>query len=113
MFLTPCRFQEPPCPGYGGAMATATWNGTLLAESDRFETVEGNIYFPPETINREHFVESAHRTHCGWKGEASYYDLQVDGETNSNAAFYYSDPLPAAMKIKGYVAFWNGVEVHE
>ena len=94
-------------------MATATWNGALLAESDTFETVEGNIYFPPATINREHFVESSHRTVCGWKGEASYYDLQVKGETNANAAFYYPDPLPAAMKIKGYVAFWNGVAVRE
>ena len=75
--------------------------GALLAESDTFETVEGNIYFPPATINREHFVENSHHTVCGWKGEASYYDLQVKGETNANAAFYYPDPLPAAMKIQG------------
>ena len=94
-------------------MATATWNGAVLAESDTFERVEGSVYFPPHTINREHFAESAHRTVCGWKGEAGYYDLQVDGETNPNAAWYYADPLPAAMKIKGYVAFWNGVEVRE
>ena len=94
-------------------MATATWNGAVLAESNTFETVEGNIYFPPDTINREHFTESTHRTVCGWKGEASYYDLRVDGDTNPNGAWSYPDPLPAAMKIKGYVAFWNGVEVRE
>ena len=93
-------------------MAVATWNGAVLAESDEFETVEGNIYFPPETINRKHFVESSHRSVCGWKGEASYYDLQVDGATNRNAAWCYPDPLPAAMNIKGLVAFWHGVEVH-
>ena len=85
----------------------------MLAESNTFETVEGNIYFPPDTINREHFTESTHRTVCGWKGEASYYDLRVDGDTNSNGAWSYPDPLPAAIKIKGYVAFWNGVEVRE
>ena len=84
----------------------------MLAESDAFETVEGNVYFPPETINREHFVESSRRTVCGWKGEASYYDLQVDGAANRDAAWYYPDPLPAAINIKGYVAFWHGVEVH-
>ena len=62
-------------------MAVATWHGAVLAESDVFETVEGNIYFPPDAINREHFAESALRTVCGWKGEANYYDLQVDGAT--------------------------------
>ena len=92
-------------------MAVATWHGAVLAESDVFETVEGNIYFPPDAINREHFAESALRTVCGWKGEANYYDLQVDGATNPNGAWYYPDPLPAAMNIKGYIAFWNGVEV--
>ena len=83
----------------------------MLAESDAFETVEGNIYFPPGTINREHFAASDLRTVCGWKGEASYYDLRVAGATNPNGAWYYPDPLPAATNIKGYVAFWNGVEV--
>ena len=83
----------------------------MLAESDEFETVEGNIYFPPGTINREHFVASSHRTVCGWKGEASYYDLQVDGATNRNAAWYYPAPKPAAINIEGFIAFWHGVEV--
>ena len=94
-------------------MATATWNGAVLAESDRFERMEGGIYFPPETIKSEHFVENSHRTVCGWKGEASYFDVQVGDETNANAAWCYTDPLPAAKRIKGYVSFWNGVEVSE
>ena len=85
----------------------------MLAESDTFERVEGNVYFPPNTINREHLVASAHRTVCGWKGEAGYYDLRVAGQSNPNAAWYYADPLPAAMNIKSHVAFWHGVEVRE
>lgn len=92
-------------------MAKATWNGAVLAESDRFELVEGNVYFPPEALRRDLVRESATHTRCGWKGTASYYDVVVSGEVNHDACWYYPDPLPAAANIKGYVAFWKGVEV--
>jgi uncharacterized protein (DUF427 family) len=92
-------------------MPKATWNGALLAESDRCEVVEGNQYFPPESIRREHFRESASHTTCPWKGIASYYDVVVNGEVNKNAAWYYPETKPAANNIKGYVAFWHGVQV--
>ncbi len=92
-------------------MARATWNGAVLAESDRFEIVEGNVYFPPESLRREHFRESATRTVCGWKGTASYYDVEVGGKVNRDAAWYYPAPLEAAVHIAGHVAFWRGVEV--
>ncbi|MGE0787294.1 MAG: DUF427 domain-containing protein [Sandaracinaceae bacterium] len=92
-------------------MARATWNGAVLAESDDVEIVEGNVYFPPSAIAREHFQESAHHTVCGWKGTASYYDVVVGGERNANAAWYYPSTKDAAKNIEGYVAFWNGVTV--
>jgi uncharacterized protein (DUF427 family) len=92
-------------------VARATWNGAVLAESDRFEEVEGNVYFPPETIQRDLFHESATHTVCGWKGTASYYDVVVGGETNKDAAWYYPDPKPAAKNIAGHIAFWKGVKV--
>jgi uncharacterized protein (DUF427 family) len=92
-------------------VARATWNGAVLAESDRFEEVEGNVYFPPETIKRDLFHESATHTVCGWKGTASYYDVVVGGETNEDAAWYYPDPKPAAKNIAGHIAFWKGVKV--
>lgn len=92
-------------------MATASWNGAVLAQSDRCESVEGNVYFPPETINREFFVASDSHTMCSWKGTASYYDLTVNGKTNQDAAWFYPDPKPAAGNIKGYIAFWHGVRV--
>ena len=92
-------------------MARATWNGAVLAESDRFEIVEGNVYFPPESLRREHFRESATRTVCGWKGTASYYDVEVGGKVNRDAAWYYPAPLEAAAGIAGHVAFWLGVEI--
>lgn len=92
-------------------MARATWNGATLAESDRFEVVEGNVYFPPEALRREHFRESATRTVCPRKGVASYYTIEVDGETNRDAAWYYPDPGAAAAGIRGHVAFWRGVKV--
>lgn len=92
-------------------MAKAVWKGATLAESDRHEVVEGNVYFPPETINQVYFQPSDTHTVCGWKGTASYYHIVVNGEVNCNAAWYYPDPQPAAAHIKGYVAFWRGVQV--
>ena len=94
-------------------MARATWNGAVLAESDRFETVEGNVYFPPETLKREIVRESDTHTVCGWKGTASYYDVVVDGKVNKDAVWYYPDPKEAAANIKGYFAFWKGVTVEK
>lgn len=92
-------------------MARATWNGAVIAESDTFEVVEGNIYFPPGAVNREHLRDSATHTVCGWKGTASYYDVVVDGKTNADAAWYYPAPMDAAASIRDHVAFWKGVEV--
>jgi uncharacterized protein (DUF427 family) len=92
-------------------MAKAIWKGTLLAESDRCEIVEGNYYFPPDGISRQYFRESATHTTCPWKGTASYFDVVVNGETNKDAAWYYADPKEAAVQIKDHVAFWRGVQV--
>lgn len=92
-------------------MPRAIWNGRVIAESEAFEEVEGNVYFPPEAVKREFLRSSETHTVCGWKGEASYYTLEVDGETNPDAAWYYPDPKPAAAKIKDFVAFWRGVAV--
>ena len=89
----------------------ATWHGVTLAESDETVAVEGNQYFPPESVKREYFRESGTHTTCPWKGEASYYDVVVDGETNRDAAWYYPEPKDAAKEIKGHVAFWRGVKV--
>ena len=92
-------------------MPRAVWNGAVLAESNETEVVEGNHYFPPESINSGFFTESDSHSRCYWKGVASYYDVVVDGETNRGAAWYYPDPSDAASNIKGYVAFWRGVRV--
>jgi uncharacterized protein (DUF427 family) len=92
-------------------MVRATWNGAVLAESDRTIVVENNHYFPPEAVKREFFRDSTHHTTCGWKGEASYYDVVVGGQTNAQAAWYYPTPKEAAQQIAGYVAFWKGVKV--
>ncbi|HEX8339179.1 MAG TPA: DUF427 domain-containing protein [Pyrinomonadaceae bacterium] len=89
----------------------ATWRGAVLAESDDTVVVEGNHYFPAESINREHFRESGTHTTCPWKGEASYYDVLAGGEVNSDAAWYYPEPKGAAEAIRGRVAFWRGVRV--
>lgn len=94
-------------------MARAIWNGEVLAESDTIELVEGNVYFPPDSIHREYFKDSDTHTTCFWKGVASYYHVEVDGETNVDAAWYYPETKPAADNIKGYVAFWRGVEVEQ
>lgn len=89
----------------------AMWNGSVLAESDETVVVEGNHYFPPESLSREYFKESDHRSTCPWKGVASYYHLEVGGERNENAAWFYPEPKEAAREIAGRVAFWKGVKV--
>jgi uncharacterized protein (DUF427 family) len=89
----------------------ATWKGAVLAESEETVVVEGNHYFPAESINRDYFRESETHTTCPWKGVASYYDVLVGGEVNADAAWYYPEPKDAAKEIKGRVAFWRGVRV--
>jgi uncharacterized protein (DUF427 family) len=92
-------------------MPRALWKGTVIAESDRSHVVENNHYFPPEAVRREHVRPSDTHTTCGWKGEASYYDVVVGDDVNRDAAWYYPDPKPAAHEIEGWVAFWRGVTV--
>ncbi len=92
-------------------MPRASFNGVVLAESDDTVVMEGNHYFPPESIDRQFFLPSEHKTICPWKGEASYYHVEANGELNTNAAWFYPDPTPAAARIKGRIAFWNGVIV--
>ncbi len=92
-------------------MRRAIWNGTVLAESDDTVIVEGNHYFPPESVNWDLFVASGRRSVCPWKGEAGYFDVEVDGEVNRAAAWHYAEPKPAAAEVKDRVAFWNGVKV--
>ncbi len=92
-------------------MAKATWKGKVLAESDEPKIIEGNLYFPPESVNREYFKESNTHTTCPWKGKANYYDVVVEGEVNKDAAWDYPDPKPAAKEIKNHMAFWKGVEL--
>lgn len=92
-------------------MPRALWKGKVIAESDSYETVEGNVYFPPGSIREEHFKPSPTHTVCPWKGTASYYSVVVDGDENRDAAWYYPDPKPAAANIKDHVAFWRGVTV--
>ena len=92
-------------------MAKATWEGTTLAESTDTIVVEGNHYFPPESVEKSRLVPSDTHTMCGWKGVASYYDVVVDGKRNRDAAWFYPDPKPAAAEIKDRIAFWRGVRV--
>lgn len=96
-------------------MPKATWNGAVLAKADAAKTqlVEGNVYFPPDSINRTYFQESPTHTVCPWKGTASYYDVVVDGKVNKDAAWYYPETQDAAKHVKGYVAFWKGVTVEK
>ena len=89
----------------------AIWNGATLAESNDTVVIEGNHYFPASSINRSHFHPSVTHTTCPWKGEASYYDISVDGKINRDAAWYYSEPKEAAAHIKDRVAFWKGVVI--
>lgn len=89
----------------------ATWNDTVLAESDATIVVDGNHYFPADSLKGEHFREASHTTVCGWKGTANYYDLVVGDQVNAGAAWYYATPKEGAKEIAGHVAFWKGVEV--
>ncbi len=94
-------------------MAKAVWNGVVIAEapSEQTQALEGNIYFPESSLDRTVLRPSDRHTTCPWKGVASYYDLEVDGQTNPAAAWYYPEPKSAAVQIRGFVAFWKGVEV--
>jgi uncharacterized protein (DUF427 family) len=92
-------------------MATATWNGLTVAESDDTVVVEGNHYFPRESVRDDVLRDSATTSVCPWKGTASYFSLEVDGQSNADAAWYYPEPKDAAKEITGRVAFWKGVTV--
>ncbi|HEY0264603.1 MAG TPA: DUF427 domain-containing protein [Granulicella sp.] len=92
-------------------MAKAVWNGQILAESDTFETIEGNIYFPDAAVRREFLKTSSTTSSCPWKGQARYFTVVVEGQENPDAAWYYPDPKPAARSVKHHIAFWRGVEV--
>ncbi len=89
----------------------AIWNDTLIAQSDDTIVVEGNHYFPADSVKKEYFVKSDFTTMCGWKGMANYYSVNVKGKINKDCAWYYAEPNDAAKKIKGRIAFWNGVQV--
>ena len=89
----------------------AIWNDKIIAESDDTVVIEGNHYFPLACVRREYLRESSSATACSWKGTAHYYSLEVDGKMNPDAAWYYDSPMPAAMAIKGRVAFWRGVQI--
>ena len=92
-------------------MMRAMWNGAVIAESDQTIVVEGNHYFPPDSVRKEHLVASDAQTSCAWKGQASYYSIRVGERINRDAAWYYPNPSPAASNIAGYVAFWRGVSI--
>ena len=94
-------------------MAKAMWQGATLAESHEGVVVEGNYYFPPQSVKKEYLIPSATHTTCPWKGEASYYDIEVNGQLNKDAAWYYPSPKDAAKSITGHVAFWKGVQVSD
>jgi uncharacterized protein (DUF427 family) len=92
-------------------MIRAIWNGAVLATAPETKIVEGNHYFPPDSLNRQYFTDSPTRTLCPWKGLARYYTVTVEDQINPNAAWYYPRPSPLARRIKGHVAFWNGVAI--
>lgn len=94
-------------------MVKAIYNDKVIASSNQTRVIEGNHYFPPDSLITEHFVDSDTHTVCGWKGTASYYHVEVDGQRNTDAAWYYPSPKAAAEEIRGYVAFWRGVRVEE
>jgi uncharacterized protein (DUF427 family) len=94
-------------------MPKACLRGVILAESDEHEVVEGNIYFPPDSISREYFTDSDLHTHCLWKGDASYFHITVNDELSKDAAWHYPQTLDAAKHIEGYVAFWGEVEISQ
>jgi len=94
-----------------GPVVRAEWNGQVIAESDQTVVIEGNHYFPPGAVRRKYLRDSETTTICSWKGTANYYSLDVDGQTNKDAAWYYADPKSAASEIRGRIAFWRGVEI--
>jgi len=91
----------------------AIWKDQVIAESNETIVIEGNHYFPPAAVRKEFFRENPAHTYCPWKGEASYYDVVINGEVNEGAAWYYAEPKEAARQIQNYVAFWRGVQVTE
>ena len=101
--MTPCK--EP--------MPKAIWNGKVVAQSEDTVVVEGNHYFPRDSLTAEYFEDSTKTSVCGWKGTANYLSLRVDGEVNADAAWYYKTPKSAAAPIKDRVAFWRGVRVED
>ncbi|MEM9458772.1 MAG: DUF427 domain-containing protein [Myxococcota bacterium] len=94
-------------------MVKAIYNDTVIASSNQTRVVEGNHYFPPDSLVAEHFIDSDTQSVCGWKGTASYYHVEVNGQRNPDAAWYYPSPKAAAKEIRGHVAFWRGVRVEE
>ena len=92
-------------------MTKASWNGAVLAESDKTIVVEGNHYFPPDSIHKEYFNQTPTQTVCPWKGTASYYSITINGQTNHDGSWFYHAPKDAASQIKDYVSFWRGVRV--
>jgi uncharacterized protein (DUF427 family) len=94
-------------------MARAIWNGKIIAESDTTVTMEGNVYFPESSLKREYFTPSSTTSLDPVRGQARYMSLLINGQDNPDAAWYYPDPSPVARKVKGYVAFWRGVEVEK
>lgn len=94
-------------------MPRAQWKGAVIADSESVENVEGNAYFPPDSVDQTNLRPSSTKTNCPWKGEASYYDVVVGDEVNRDAAWYYPDPKSAASQIKDHVAFWRGVSVDD
>ena len=89
----------------------AIWNGSVIAESDDTIVIENNHYFPPDAVKKEFLTDSVTHTICPWKGQASYFNIEVDGKANNDAAWYYPTPKDAAKEIKNYIAFWKGVKV--
>ena len=94
-------------------MARAIWGGKVIAESNDTVVVEGNRYFPSDAVIKNVLKSSAHTSICPWKGTAHYFHVEVDGMKNENAAWYYPEPKPAAVEIKGRIAFWKGVRVED
>ena len=92
-------------------MVKAIWKNIIIAESEKYEIVEGNYYFPPESVKKEYLNESTTNTTCPWKGLANYYNIEIDDDVNEDAAWYYPNPKPEAIKIKDYIAFWKGVKI--
>lgn len=94
-------------------MPRAIWNGVVIAESDATRVVEGDHYFPPESVKREYLAESQTTSICPWKGRATYHHIEVDGDVLTDGAFSYTDPSAAAAEIRGFVAFWKGVKIEQ